>query len=478
MIDILFINPYPDLATGINEATISPPLGLAYLAAVLRDDGFSVKIIDANVLKIKNAKLIEEIRLMQPRFIGISMNIITSEPGYRLVQALKGQGINSKIILGGVTPTTGPESCLERANADFLVIGEGENTLLELIRREHEGNYSYDTVRGIAFRKNGRIIVTPPRERIMDLDTLPFPAYEFLPDLRKYKTRARGFPVASIFTSRGCPYSCIFCNKAVFGRKITFYSVKRVLDEIGFLIKNYGARQIDVMDDNFIFNRDRAIEILDGIIKRRYKIYINLQNGVRADTIDEELIKKMRLAGVYKIGFGVESGDKFILKKIKKNLDLDKVISATRLAKKYGMVVYGFFILGLPGETRESMEKTIEFAIEMDPTIANFCIALPFPGAEMYDIVEKEGNFLQEVDIDCFSGFYKGKAFFEIGPTKKEDVEEMYKKAYSAFYLRPHKLFELLFASVHSFGELRWIIEATLSSQKSRIKELCLLKKK
>jgi radical SAM superfamily enzyme YgiQ (UPF0313 family) len=351
-----------------------------------------------------------------------------------------------------------------------LVIGEGEDTLLELMRRERSGSGSYKGVSGIAFSDNSRVILTPPRNRVKDLDSLPFSAYDLLPPLSKYRSRARGFPVGSIFTSRGCPYSCIFCNKSVFGKQVTLHSAERVLNEIDILIRTYGARQIDILDDNFTFNRSRAIAILDGIVKRKYKIYINLQSGVRADTIDEELMKKMKLAGVYKVGFGVESGDPRILQSAKKNLDLDKVIYASKLAKKYGIIVYGFFIIGLPGETKESMEKTLQFALKMDPLIANFSIAMPFPGTEMYDIVKEKGTFLQKTDIDCFGGFYEGSAFFEFGPTKKEDVELMYKMAYTRFYMRPKKIYDLIM-SIRSFKELKWTIEATLSSQSFRIKK-------
>lgn len=472
MTDIVLINPYPDRAQGINEATITPPLGLAYLAAVLRIDGFSVKIIDANVLKENNDDLLLQIGAIKPSCVGISMNVVTSEPGYRLSQELKKSRQNIKIILGGVTATTNPVVCLERSSADLVVIGEGEDTLLEIMRREKTGGgiSFYDSIPGLAFVKDGRTVITSPRERIQQLDALPFPAYDLLPSLNRYKSRARGFPVGSIFTSRGCPYSCIFCNKKVFGRKVTLHSAERVLDEIGILIKNYKVRQIDILDDNFVFDRKRAMDILDGIVSRGYKIHINLQNGVRADTVDEEIIRKMRLAGVYKIGFGVESGDPAILKMVKKNLDLDKVIIATKLAKKYGMIVYGFFIIGLPKETRQNMERTLKFAIEMDPVIANFSIALPLPGTEMSDIVNREGNFLQKVDVDCFGGFYNGKAFFEVGPTKKEDVERMYNEAYAKFYMRPKKILELIM-SVRSFRELKWMIEAILASQQFRFRK-------
>lgn len=470
MLDIVLVNPYPDKATGINEATITPPLGLAYLASVLMNHDFSVRIIDANVLKKKNQVVIEEIKLIQPRFVGISMNIVTSESGYRLSQDIKAAGINSAVILGGVTPTTTPEFSLEKSKADFAVIGEGENTLLELMRMDRRGDFSYETLPGIAFRREGQVCITARRERMKDLDSLPFPAYELLPELKRYKSRARGFPVASIFTSRGCPYLCIFCNKSVFGTQITFHSARRVLDEIGFLIKNYGARQIDVLDDNFTFDKKRAMEILEGIIRRGYRIFINLQSGVRADTIDEELIKMMRRCGVYKIGFGVEAADSVIQKKIKKNLNLDKVLYAARLAKKHGIIVYGFFILGLPGENRQTMQKTLDFALKMDPVIANFSIALPFPGTEMYEIIKKEGRFLKQVDVECYGGFYEGRAFFEAGPTKREDVEEMYKRAYSIFYLRPRKILDLL-SSVRSVRELIWTIEAALSSQGARLRK-------
>lgn len=472
MLDIILVNPYPDRAKGINEATVTPPLGLAYLAAVLKRDGFAAKIIDANVLKKENAEVIKEIKAERPRFVGISMNIVTAEPGYRLSRELKSSGIGTKVILGGVTASTDPQDCLKRTGADFLIKGEGEETLLELMKSEKNGEALPEKIAGLAFSREGRLNITAVRNRIRDLDSLPLPAYELLPPLKFYKSRARGFPVASIFTSRGCPYSCIFCNKSVFGAQITFHSPKRVLDEISFLIDNYGVRQIDILDDHFTFDKKRAMEILEGIIRSGRRVFINLQNGIRADTVDEELIKTMRRAGVYKIGLGVESADPEIQKRIKKNLDVEKAIFASKLAKKYGILVYGFFILGLPGEDRRSMQKTIDFALKMDPLIANFSIALPFPGTEMYGIIQKEGRFLKPVDVECLGGFYEGSAYFEAGPTKKEDVEEMFRRAYTVFYLRPKKIWDLL-TSVRSLKELAWMMEATFASQSFRVRKKC-----
>jgi radical SAM superfamily enzyme YgiQ (UPF0313 family) len=464
MTRILLINPYPDRASGINDSTITPPLGLAYLAAVLLREGFSVRIIDANILSIPNEELLEEIRRENPAILGISLNIITAEPGCRLARAAKSAGLGAKVVLGGVTPTTDPAGTMRKAVADFAVVGEGEQTMLELARAIRAGSGDFSSIKGLAYRAGGEIVVCPPRERLTDLDSLPFPAFELLPPFRLYRSRARGSPAASVFTSRGCPFMCTFCNKSVFGNQTTLHSAGRVLDEIGFLVGRYGVRQIDVLDDHFTFDRDRAAAILDGIVQRGYKVFINLQNGVRADRVDEELIRKMRAAGVYKIGFGVESGDPVVLKRNRKALDLEKVLEASALAKKHGLLVYGFFILGLPGDSPASMERTISFALKMDPSVANFGIALPFPGTEMFEMVRREGRFLYDLGTDCFSGYNSGRAFFEMDGLTAADVEKAYKDAYTRFYMRPGKVLEVLL-STRSLTELKWTVHAAMASQ-------------
>lgn len=233
-----------------------------------------------------------------------------------------------------------------------------------------------------------------------------------------------------------------------------------MLSEIEFLVKKMGIRQIDILDDNFILHRDRCYKICDLLIKKSFKIYINLQNGVRADNVDRELIFLLKRAGVFKIAFGVESGDENILKSIEKNLNLEAVLKATRWAKQAGMVVIGFFMIGLPYDTPQTLQKTVDFAKKMNPHFANFMITIPFYGTPLYRLIGEKGRFLIDTRYGVSLGYYGAKAFFEFKDLKKDVIEFFYKKAYRDFYFRISKIWDII-NTLGSFEEWRWFLSAS-----------------
>ena len=283
---------------------------------------------------------------------------------------------------------------MTKVNCHGLVRGEGEPAVLQIMHNIDLGLQPLDkTVPGAVFRnpKTGELIFNKII-RIDNLDKLPFPAYHLLPPLNVYKSRSRKSPVAAIVTSRGCLFKCSFCSKDIFKNKVTFRSPDNVLSEIDYLVQNFGVRQIDILDDNFALKKNRLEEILNGLINRNYGLAINLQSGIRSEIIDESLLNKMKKAGIFKIAFGVESADKNVLRLCRKKLDLNKIVSAASLAKQKGFLTYGFFIIGLPGETDEGFERTLDFARRVNFDIANFCIATPFVGTELYRQVQENGN--------------------------------------------------------------------------------------
>ena len=239
-------------------------------------------------------------------------------------------------------------------------------------------------------------------------------------------------------------------------------SPENVIEEIDILVKKHGVKQIDILDDNFAINKKRAERILDLLIERNYDLWINLQTGIRIEGLDQSIINKMKKAKIWKIPIGVESGDPAMLKRIKKQLDLKRVLDVTNMAKRSGMKVYGFFMVGLPGDTPESMQKTIDFAIKMNPNIANFMVTIPFPGTELYDMVKKEGRFLMDVDNGINAGFYANQVFYEMEDMDKEVILKYYKKTIRDFYLRPSKIFELA-TGMRSVEELKWFFNTGFS---------------
>ena len=460
-INIVFVNPCPK-AGGINEATIEPPMGLAYMSAVLENNKFTCSILDANVLRLDIHQTIKEIVKKRPDIVGISANIITASAANQIAKRIKEQLPSLLVIVGGPYPTSSPLECLQESQVDMVVIGEGEETMLDIAEKWRNNKKNINEVSGIAYLKKNKVYFTPKRQLISDINKLPLPAYHLLPNLNLYKTRARAKPVASIFTSRGCPFQCVYCSSNIFGKKYRMRSSQNVLIEIDYLVKNFKVKQIDILDDNFTLDQKRTAEILDGIILRKYHLAINLQSGVRADKVDLNLIRKMKEAGVFKIPFGVETGDKKILKRIKKNLDLKAVIKATQWAKQEGLTTYGFFMFGLPGDNAKSMQKTIDFAIKMDPDIAHFGITIPFPGTELYKETDKQGSFLIPILNGLNLGFESGKVFYLLPGMDQKQIIKFYKKAYRDFYFRPVKMIKTIM-SIKSLYELKWIIQASIS---------------
>lgn len=465
MSDIVFILPDEELE-GVNKATQTPSLGVAYLVATLIRHNFSCKVIDMTAIKIDASGVLKILMEEGSYAVGISANLFTGRSAIKLFNLIRRHiGENICIIFGCPFPTSSPLKFLKEGRADIVVLGEGERTLLKIMERLKGDNNcrDFDDIAGIAcFMEKGEIKINPQQELEKRLDSLPFPAWRLFPSLKLYKTRSRKSPVAPILTSRGCPFNCIYCSKDVFRSLFRPRSPENIIEEIDYLVREFGVRQIDVMDDNFSLQRNRAERILDLIIERDYNLCINLQIGVRADCVDGPLLKKMKKAGVYKIAFGVESGDTMVLQNIKKQLDLKRALDSALLAKKMGMVVYGFFMFGLPQDTKDSMRRTIDFALKMDPHIANFVITIPFPGTKLYEMVQGRGRFLIDTSDGLKTGFYSNRVFYEMDGLKEREVLYYYRLAYKVFYGRLRKLLDIVF-TVRSFPEFIWLLQTARS---------------
>jgi radical SAM superfamily enzyme YgiQ (UPF0313 family) len=453
-LEAFFINPFPG-GKGLNEATVIPPLGLGYIAAILEREGFKSSIIDANLLRLSNEEIVSQIP-EDTKLVGIYLNSFTYGTVKNLTPLIRESLKNCTIVLGGPLPTAEPEMILSEISCDGVIRGEGEYAVLGIMQNIRKGLFPFggEISGAVFYSSDSKGIVRNPIVRIDNLDDLPFPAYHLLPQLKFYKGRLRKSPSAPIVTSRGCAYSCIFCSKDIFESKITFRSSLSVLHEIDYLVKYCGVRQLDILDDNFAFNKARTHEILDGIIERKYNLAINMQSGIRTELLDEPLLDKMKEAGVYKLAFGIESADKKVLEICRKQINLDKVSDIVHLAKKKGFLVYGFFIIGLPGETDEAFEGTLRYAKTLKLDVANFCMAVPFVGTELYRMVKANGRFLVDTTKNIFSGFYDGKVFYEYGDAREKDILKRYKRAYKEIFTLREKLGLLL--KIRSFNELKW----------------------
>lgn len=460
--DIVLIVPNPSTTKGINDTTHEQLLGILYIGTVLKKNGFKCKIIDAKVLGLSNKNIIKRLKYYNPKLVGITFVSAYYKSIKDLCNKIKNLNENIKIVLGGPHPTTLPNETLKSFNADAVVIGEGEETFLEIAQKIKNKKLLFNGIKGVGYKNNNKIKINLPRPNNQNIDLLPFPDYSMLPNPLKYKRRTKRIPAAPILTSRGCPFRCTFCSRDIFKNKVTFRSPENVIEEIEYLINKFNFKQIDIIDDNFLINKERAKQILKLIIKKKINLAINLQSGVRVNSIDEELLRLMKKAGVYRVAFGIESGDEGILKNIKKDIKLSEVKKAVKLTKQVGLRVDCFFMIGLPGDNPKTMQKTIDFAKSLKPNTATFSITLPFPGTELYDEVKQKGHLFVDARYGLDWGFNAAKVNYLLPGMNKKQIYYFYKKAYNDFYLRPSQIFRMLI-DVKSIQELKWLINTGVS---------------
>ena len=431
----LLVQPNYNVARKTGVWMVNPPLGLTYLAAVLRQNNFEVEILDANAINLtvrQVAKKAEDYDV-----VGVSMMTPAHKFGVSLAKELPRKILK---VAGGPHATGNAEELLKEG-FDIIIRGEGEYTFLELLQNKDKRK-----IKGISYKKNKRIIHNPLRP-FLDPNTLPLPARDLLPsngvDVPYLSAATLYRPGSPVFTSRGCPWDCYFCNKKIFGRSFRPLTPENVIKEIKFLVEKYGVKEIDFYDDNWNHDLERAEKILDLIIKENLDIHLRCSNGMRVDRITEKFVKKFKRAGGEWISLGIESGNQKVLDKIPKHITLDQVRKAVKIIKNNDIIVTGFFMLGLIGDTRETMQDTIDFAKELNVDVAQFTIATPYPGTRMYDMICEDG----EVMLKGWDTFHHtaGKMLYKYPETADpEVVEEMYKKAHREYYFRPEYIFRQL----------------------------------
>jgi anaerobic magnesium-protoporphyrin IX monomethyl ester cyclase len=420
---VCLINPPRIQPKTWGEPSVYQPMDLVYVAAVL-EKKHKVCIIDAPTEGWRKLQEIGGTRIRQGltneeiaariREWNPDMAVITvpfsgwSRAAFETAAIVKEVNKNIVTVLMGLHPSARPVECLAEANIDFVVIGEPEMTVLELADTLEAGDLAkLKDVKGIAFKKDGKTIKTPLRPVIEDLDCLPFPARDLLP-MKEFFEAAAKRPISGnlkkpsirMLTSRGCGHACIFCsNYIVMGRKWRARSAENVVQEIEQIVRDYGVKQIDFLDDNITLDRKRMMKICDLIIEKKLNVEWCTPNGVRADCLDKELLAKMKKAGCKRILVAPESGVQRVVDQvIQKKQDLKKVENAVELARKVGIEVGCFFILGMLGETKEDMMATIAFAHKLRKLGADrfyFSYATPLYGTELYEQA-KRGGFLKQ----------------------------------------------------------------------------------
>ncbi len=472
--NILLVHPlgYKKEASGRDVsrmANIMPPLGLAGLAAYLEREGVDSAIIDYYAYPESDPAVGRYLLEKRPAFIGMSCTTSSFLDGIRIAKMARGICSDIKVIFGGPHVSALREKILEDfPEVDYCVAGEGEVTLTELIKSAGEDAAS---IQGLVYRDglNG-IASTGHRANIADLDTLPFPSYERLKGYPEaYKLPIFNYPAtpnASCISSRGCPYACTYCDRSVFQRSFRYNSAEYVYEHLAYLKGHFGVRHINFYDDQFTFNRERIIALTDMMMEKSLSLTFNCV--VRAEHIDADLIRRMKRAGCWMISLGIETGDEKLLAMHRKNADLRMLAEKIRLIKQAGIRTKGLFMLGLPGETEESIDKSIRYFLSLPIDDLNVAKFTPFPGTPLYRDIHQLGEFEEDWEkMDCMNFL-----FIPEGMTRAV-LERHFIRFYKAHFLRIKTLwnyFTMLWRSPDSWvrfmGNLKGFITFARSDRR------------
>lgn len=424
----------------------SHPLGLMMLAGSVRRDNprVHVHIVDMKVQDITPQAVAQLAREQGYGIVGVGAFSVHAEIMADVARAVRRAAPGAVLVAGGPHPTCHPEKVLRGAPFDVVVAGEGEAAFTALARRCCERK-DYSHIPGIALLRNGELHrneTAPP----LDPDDLPNPAWDLI-DTDAY-ARVSSFSVLgrrrymSLFTSRGCPFHCIYCHK-IFGKSFRPKSAHRVLAEMRELMDTYGITDFDILDDVFNLDRDRVHAICEGLLTLPRKVTLAFPNGLRSDLLDDETLRLMRRAGTVYISFAIESANPRVQKLMHKNLDLEKAARAIRTAARLGIFCNGFFMLGFPSETRDELERTVNFAVRSPLHTAHFLKVTPFEGTEIFDMMPQELKHRAGTMPDAMKYYDRS---FNLSELENREFIRVMARAHRRFYINPLRLLRLFLA--------------------------------
>jgi len=433
---VLFIHPrgnnwLGDMKDISSIFNIMPPHGMMSIAAFLEQRGIETAFIDCYARPLPHDVLVAEIVRQAPDVVGFSCTTSSFLEGYRIAELVKERLHRVPIVFGGAHACSIGPCLLDRFPAiDFLVIGEGENSLYELI---DAGFSNVAGIPGIAFRENGQGRLSSVRELIDDLDTLPFPAYHRLPGFpHGYNLPLFSYPShpnTSIISSRGCPYQCSYCDRSVFSRGFRFNSPEYIVEHLVYLNRDFGIRHVFFYDDLFTFDRSRVERFCALLGQKRVAVTYNCI--ARLEHVDSDLVSLLKRSGCWQVNFGIESGDPELLKKHRKFYGLDEVGRKLRMVKDAGLRVKGLFMIGLPGESAESIRRTIDYALSLPLDEINVTKFTPFPGAPVFKTIREHGEFTEDwPSMNCLNFVFVPHGM------SMEELEGLYNEFISRFYRR------------------------------------------
>lgn len=412
---VLLINPYYPISE-----TPSPPLGLAFLAAALENAGHKVQMLDLVVYPYTKKHLARTLKTFDPQFVGTTAVTMNFNHAARVIRDVKALAPDILTVMGGPHVTFCARETLEACpEIDFIVLGEGEEILVELVKA-YQNNSPWSDIKGLAYQDRGRPVLTAPKDPIQDIDGLPEPARHLIP-LGRY--RALGLPI-SMTTSRGCPFRCIFCvGRKMVGAKVRYRNPQKVVDELAYL-GTLGFHQINIADDLFTASKKHCLAVCDEIIRRQ--LNIQWTSFARVDTVSRPVLERMKQAGCNAVSFGVETGSPEILTTIKKGITLDQVIHAVTICNDVGITPQASFILGLPGETIHTLQQTVAFAEQLKSmgVLHGYHLLAPFPGT---DVRENSQNYDIQIMSNDWDDYHANQAIVRTSAVDQQTLDGIVK---------------------------------------------------
>lgn len=419
-----------------------PPLGLMYIAAYAeRYTDHEIEILDAQVEGLTFTHIESEIRKRQPDVVGIQTMTFTLLDAIRTAETVKEVDRDIHICLGGPHVYIYPNETINIPEVDTLVLGEGEAIFTELIQALANGT-DLDGIKGIVFKRNGEMVNTGLRPLRENLDELPYPARHLTPFRKYYSLVAKRSPITTMMTSRGCPYKCLFCDRPHLGKRFRARSAENVVDEMEQCTE-MGIHEFFLYDDTFTVNRQRVFDVAEEILRRGLDTGWDIR--ARVDTVDREMLEKLKDAGCERIHYGVEAGTPEILRVLRKGIQMDRVREVFKITKDLGITTLAYFMIGSPTETREGILRTIEFAKELDPDYVHFSVTTPFPATELYYLGLEKGvlshdywrAFAAHPSEDFVPQLWEENL-------SREELIALLRRAYKSFYTRPNYVLQSL----------------------------------
>ena len=412
---------------------VQPPFGLMYISAVLKDAGHRVSLVDGTFHTLES--LVACAQINPAPVVGVSTVTFNWEPTKALIAALRSVLPQACIVVGGAHATAWREHCLEESpGIDVLVYGEGERTMLEVMSRLANGE-QLDGTEGTILRRDGQILINPPRPYVKDLDELPFPDRDSI-DISRDRPSPMFYcrlPHTSLFGSRGCPYRCTFCASE---KKVRLRTPENMVDEMELAVNQYGVRDITFYDETFTLSKQRALAFCKEVLRRGVRVSWSV--NARVDTVDLEILQWMKKAGCWRVLYGIESGVQRNLDTLRKGITLGQVQDAVRATREAGLEVLGMFMFGVPGETFADGEATIRLAIDLDLDYAIFSNVTPFPGTELYEQVKDSPGFQGIAYMTPLRINYVPDSM------SKAELQNLIHVAYRRFYMNPRYVLKVL----------------------------------